>query len=128
MAAREKLKVQGQSYIIPGPKGSEKLMLEPPVGRYTSGDPCGSARKGCPVQLFTKDNRHYLRFCLRAGNKQPGWMVPVESADHARELASKACAAWKRDRRRFTEKNPAVVAAKKARAGSGREAALGRFR
>lgn len=99
--------------------GMRDLVLNPPVGSYTTAsEPCKSKRKGCPVQLVFKDSKPFVRFCRRAGNGKPGWLVAAKSPDHARELVGKACAQWKRTRS-FTSSNPAVVEA---------GGTLGRFR
>lgn len=61
------------------------------------GKPCGQKRRGCPVQLVFRRGQAQLRFCKRAGNKQYGYVVNVNSPQEAREAAAKACAVWKRD-------------------------------
>lgn len=90
--------------------------------------PCSSSRKTCPVQLVYRQGRPHLRFCLKAGNNKPGWLVPVQSPSAAMELAKEACEQWAANKRRFTEKNAAAIKAKAARAGyAGPDNALGRL-
>lgn len=127
-------------------KPDYKIELEPPAGSYTTkSEPCQTGRKGCPVQLFFRDNKPFVRFCgkareitktdrktgetktVRVGAKQPGWIVPVESPTKARRLVAAACKQWSKTGD-FDEKNVAVLFAKKARAGSGPDQALGRVR
>lgn len=91
---------------------SQGLVLEDPRLRYsTMSAPCGSKRKGCPVQLIARGGKQYLRFCIAAGNKQPGHMVAVPNPSAARRIATEACAQWESDGRKFTASNPAVRAA-----------------
>lgn len=75
------------------------------TGRLTGGkpdafckaqsDPCGdpkNPRTGCPVQLVFIEGAPNLRFCEKPG--EPGYLVPVDSPEHAEKIARKACEKW----------------------------------
>lgn len=85
--------------------------------------PCATSRTACPVQLVYKRGRPHLRFCTTAGNKRPGWLVPVDSPASAQALALEACTAWANNGRKFSAENAAVLKAKAA--GAGYEAPAG---
>jgi hypothetical protein len=56
--------------------------------------PCNTVRTLCPVQFVWKGGKPALRFCLKSGNKKPGWLVPVSSPQEAQRIANEACACW----------------------------------
>lgn len=128
-------------------KPNYRIELEPPMGSYTTKtEPCQTGRKGCPVQLFFRDNKPFVRFCgqarevtktdrktgatrtARVGAGMPGWIVPVETPTKARRLVAAACKQWQKAGGKFDDANVAVRFAKAARAGSGPDQALGRAR
>lgn len=134
-----------RAYTVPKP--NYRVEREPPAGSYTTKtEPCQTGRKGCPVQLFFRDNKPFVRFCgkareitkvdrktgetrtARVGAGMPGWIVPVETASKARRLVAAACKQWNKAGGEFTDQNVAVRFAKAARAGSGPDQALGRAR
>lgn len=77
-------------------------------------NPCAQSRKTCPVQLVYRDGKPNLRFCITAGNKKPGFLVPVQTAREANQLAEDACAHWRKSGKKFTKSNPAHKLAVKA--------------
>lgn len=79
----------------------------------TTSKPCGD-RASCPVQLVWVKGQPNLRFCRSQGD--PGWLVPVGSAEEAQELAERACDQWPRPKKKvpwpkdfFAKKAPYVV-------------------
>lgn len=58
----------------------------------SKGDPCGSERSTCPVQLVWVAGKPNLRFCME--KKKPGYLVPVRDVAQAMEISDKACANW----------------------------------
>lgn len=57
-----------------------------------AGDPCGSSRSTCPVQLVWVDGKPNLRFCK--AKKEPGYLVPVRNVAEAMQISDEACAKW----------------------------------
>jgi hypothetical protein len=72
--------------------------------------PCATARTLCPVQFVWKGGKPALRFCLKSGNKKPGWLVPVSSPQEAQKLAEGACACWGKHGKRFSPSCPGARA------------------
>ncbi len=60
----------------------------------TKSEPCPSKRKTCPVQVFFDKGQPKLRFCRQAGSKEPGYTIPVATAQEAQKLSAAACACW----------------------------------
>jgi len=79
---------------------SHRVVLHPSPTRFafdytTKSLPCQQKRTGCPVQLLFDRGQPKVRFCKRAGNKQPGYTIAVRSAEEAQRISSEACACWK---------------------------------
>lgn len=80
------------------------------VDSYCKGNekPCSEARKACPVQLVWVHGKPHLRFCKLVG--QPGYLVPVDSAEQGYAMSKKACEKWGVWPDRFFDDNaPEVV-------------------
>lgn len=90
--------------LEPGGASVEPIR-DPQCGKQAN--PCAQKRKTCPVQLVYRGGKPQLRFCVKAGNKKPGFLVPVKNASEANRLAEGACAHWRKSRKRFTKQNPA---------------------
>lgn len=80
----------------------------------TQAQPCASAgrskdgkktRSTCPVQLIFKNGQPKLRFC--ATQKQPGRVIPVDSAEEAQRISSELCACFKKNRKQWGKCIPA---------------------
>lgn len=71
-----------------------KRVLEPGQPDYCKpySAPCGTGRKGCPVQLVFEKGKPALRFCFKAKSK--GFAKRFSSVDEAAAFSAKACACW----------------------------------
>ena len=82
--------------------GIRDVVLRPELGIESSGKPCVTKRKTCPVQLIIKSGQPYLRLCKKSGNRKPGYLIPAGSPQEAYQRSREICACWEKAGKNFS--------------------------
>jgi hypothetical protein len=81
--------------------GIRDVDLRPELGVESTGKPCVTKRKTCPIQLIMKGGHPFLRLCKKSGNRKPGFLIPAGSPREALQRSREMCGCWKKAGKNF---------------------------